>query len=466
MADYGDGLVLRDLAMIEAPARPWVPAAEGRLDVVVVGAGLSGLAIAFGVRRQGIERLLVLDAAPRGREGPWRSYARMDILRSPKTLTGPDLGVPSLTFRAWYEARHGSAAWEALHKIGREDWADYLLWYRAVLDLPVRNDTALLGFAPDADGLALEIEGPDGRQVLRTRKLVLATGITGNGVPHVPPVIAALPPGHWHHSAAPPPAEALRGRRIGVIGASASAFDCAVMALRAGAAQVELLARRATLPHVEVLAWANFPGFMTGLAELDDARRWRFMRRLMELQGPPTAEAFAEATGDARFRLVLGARLAAAHIEAGEVVLATEAGATHRCDVLLLGTGFAVDLTARPELAPHAKAIATWADRYTPPAEEAMPALGRYPYLGPGFEFLERSPGAAPHLRHVHNFNTGAIASLGPVCNGITGLKYGVPRLVAGLTRALFLDDADRHLADLMAYDAGTRLTPPTGNAA
>jgi hypothetical protein len=32
----------------------------------------------------------------------------MLTLRSPKQLIGPDLGVPSLTFRAWYEAQHGT----------------------------------------------------------------------------------------------------------------------------------------------------------------------------------------------------------------------------------------------------------------------------------------------------------------------------------------------------------------------
>ena len=72
-------------------------------------------------------------------------------------------------------------------------------------------------------------------------------------------------------------------------------------------------------------------------------------------------------------------------------------------------------------------------------------------------------PGTAPHLARVHNFNTGAIASLGPVCNGITGLKHGVPRLVAGVARALFVEDADRHLADLMGYDERIDLTPPEG---
>jgi cation diffusion facilitator CzcD-associated flavoprotein CzcO len=212
---------------------------------------------------------------------------------------------------------------------------------------------------------------------------------------------------------------------------------------------------------VEALAWANFPGFMAGLAELDDARRWRFMRRLAELQAPPTAEAFAEATRDPRFALHLGAALDTACMDGDRIVL--RAGdAAFGADLLMLGTGFAVDLAARPELAPHAPRIARWADRFAPPPGEAWEPLGAYPYLGPAFEFTEREAGAAPYLARVHNFNTGAVASLGPVCNGITGLKHGVPRLVAGITRALFVEDADRHYAALMRYDEGVRLTPET----
>lgn len=451
--------IRRDLDMIEVPARSWVPETGDTLDVVVVGAGLSGLAIAFGLVRQGIGRILVIDRAPRGQEGPWRSYARMDILRSPKWLTGPDLGVPSLTFRAWFEARRGTAAWEALGKIAREDWADYLLWYRDVLDLPVRNETGLCGFRPDGEALLLDIEDAAGRGTLRTRRLVLATGIDGNGEPHVPAPILGLPAERWCHSAAPFDGALLQGARIGVIGAAASAFDCAVTALRHGAASVVLLARRPALPRIEALAWANFPGFMAGLAELDDQRRWRFMRRMFELQAPPASEAFAEAMRDPRFTLRLDAPLTAARLDGDEVVLAA-GEAEHRVDRVMLGTGFALALEARPELAPHAPFIARWSDRHRPPPGEEWDMLAAHPYLGRGFEFTERDPGAAPYLGRVHNFTTGAVASLGPVCNGITGLKHGVPRLVAGVLRGLFLEDADRHFADLMRYDEGIALMP------
>ncbi len=63
----------------------------------------------------------------------------MLTLRSPKDFTGPDMDIPSLTYQAWHEARYGKEAWTELKLIPKDLWADYLLWYRDVLDLPVRN---------------------------------------------------------------------------------------------------------------------------------------------------------------------------------------------------------------------------------------------------------------------------------------------------------------------------------------
>src|SRR5258707_15211298 len=85
--------VRRDLAAIEVPPAEWMrprPAPDGRraLDVVVVGAGLSGLSIGFGLMRQRIDNILVIDRSEAGKEGPWITCARMATLRSPKQLTG------------------------------------------------------------------------------------------------------------------------------------------------------------------------------------------------------------------------------------------------------------------------------------------------------------------------------------------------------------------------------------------
>ena len=152
------------------------------------------------------------------------------------------------------------------------------------------------------------------------------------------------------------------------------------------------------------------------------------------------------------FETRLGCPPRAASLEGDRIRLDTDGG-TFRFDHLLLGTGYEVDLSLRPEFAGFADEIALWGDRFTPPPGEEDASLARYPYLGRDFELTEKQPGLAPWLANIHVFNNGAVPSLGPICNGITGLKYGAPRMVAALTRGLFLADADRHYADLMAYD-------------
>ena len=107
-------------------------------DVALIGGGMSGLAIAAALQHRGVQ-VDVYDEAPEGLEGPWATTARMETLRSPKQLAGPALGIPSLTFRAWFEAQWGAPAWEALDKIPRLQWMDYLRWYRRVLGLQVHN---------------------------------------------------------------------------------------------------------------------------------------------------------------------------------------------------------------------------------------------------------------------------------------------------------------------------------------
>ena len=133
----------QDLAWLELPAKSWVPrrAVDGHdvVDVVIVGAGMAGLVASATLKRLGVDNQLVLDRAPAGQEGPWVSFARMRTLRSPKELTGPAMGIWALTFRAFYEAQYGPAAWQALDRAPRTMWMDYLIWYRKVLGLPVRN---------------------------------------------------------------------------------------------------------------------------------------------------------------------------------------------------------------------------------------------------------------------------------------------------------------------------------------
>jgi cation diffusion facilitator CzcD-associated flavoprotein CzcO len=127
-----------ELAALQLPAPRWTPALERDgepvADVAIIGGGMSGLALQAAMQHRGLA-VTVYDAAPEGFEGPWATTARMETLRSPKQLAGPALGIPSLTFRAWFEAQFGPAEWKALDKIPRLQWMDYLRWYRRVLEI-------------------------------------------------------------------------------------------------------------------------------------------------------------------------------------------------------------------------------------------------------------------------------------------------------------------------------------------
>ena len=130
------------------------PTVQGtvQVDVAIIGGGMSGLAACAALRFMGVPAE-IFDQSPEGFEGPWATTARMETLRSPKQLTGPALGKPALTFRAWFESQFGLEAWEALDKIPRLQWMDYLRWYRRVTRADVRNEHAVTAVRPRADAL-------------------------------------------------------------------------------------------------------------------------------------------------------------------------------------------------------------------------------------------------------------------------------------------------------------------------
>jgi FAD-dependent urate hydroxylase len=413
------------------------------MDVLIVGAGQSGIAIASALLRSAISNVLVVDRAPRGQEGPWLSYARMHTLRSPKTYTGPDLDLPSLGYQAWHEAVYGSAAWNTLDQIRRQDWAAYLTWVRDTVAVPVRNDAAVIDIGPAGGGLlAVTLASGD---VLFARKVVLATGQDGAGVWWMPDFIAALPERLRAHAADPIDFGRLRGRRVAVLGAGASAFDNAAMALEAGAEAVDVFCRRPEPQVVQPFRWLTFTGFLRHLSDLDDAWRWRFMSHILGLR-----EGFPQATYDrcamhAAFRLRTTAPWTGAAVTGDAVTVETALG-PHQADFLICGTGVDMDFTRRPELS-------RLADRYEPPPDECNDRLGRFPYLAADFSLLPRVAGLTGWMSEIHMFNIGSTMSFGPSGASINTMTTAVSKLVRGLTRGLFEADIEQHWRSLRAYD-------------
>lgn len=454
-----EALARRELALTEHPTLDWMPETTGPdgahvYDVAIAGGGQGGVALALQLKRDRVANVLTFDKAPRGQEGPWTTYARMPTLRSPKDYTGPDLGLPSLTYQAWHEARFGAADWQALDLIGSHAWAEYLLWVRDVAGIDVEAETELVGIAPAAnDLLRLTLRTSDGERTVLARKLVLATGQDGAGRWLAPADVEALPKSYWAATADAIDFAALAGKDVAVLGAGASAADNAATALEAGAASVKMFVRRERMQRVQPYRWLTFAGFLRHYCDLDDAWRWRFMSHILGLR-----ESIPQATYDRirafdNFEIVTGAPWESVALgEDGRVKLATPRGA-YRADYLISCAGMEVDFAARQELAPFADAIQTWGDVYAPPEEEANPRLARYPYLDENGAYSEKTPGDAPFLRHIYDFTFAATMSFGASGCSINAMKIAVPRLAAGVTRALFREDVDAHWRSLQAYD-------------
>lgn len=440
LADH-NARVARDLEMLGLPPSAWpdsVAGPDGRpaLDVLVIGAGMCGIAAAAALRFKGVANLAVLDGAPPGQEGPWVTTARMLHLRSPKHLPGVALGIPSLTFRAWYTACHGESGWQALYKIANADWQAYLLWLRQVLALPVTNGVAVQALEPQGGLIAVATS----TGIRHARHVVLATGREGAGGLLLPDFVAPdLWPDRAAHAGEAIDFAALAGRRIAVLGANAAAFDNAAMALEAGAAAVDMYARRAPLPQVNKSRGATNPGYFEGWSALPPDERWRLLVYLHDRRSPPPHESVHRVIGHAGFRLHLPAPASAVR-RSGEGVAITLPDGVRHADFLIVATGFAVDLARRPELAGLYPHIALWRDAHAPALER--PDLGRFPFLGPGFELTEKRPGSCPALARVHLFNHAAHASMGPIASDIPGVSAAAGLLATHIVRALF--GADR----------------------
>lgn len=460
--------VARDLEALNLPPKSWVPRHRADvLDVVVVGAGMNGIAAAGSLIFKGIRNILMLDANPPGREGPWVTYARMDTLRSPKTLPGPCFGVPSLTYRAWHVASFGEASWDELYKIPNALWQDYLSWLQRVLDLPVRHETKLQRILPENGLLRLELA--DGGQLL-ARRVVLATGRAGAGGLAMPGFVGRdLWPDLAAHAGEHIDFERLRGKRLAVIGGGASAWDNAATALERGAASAEMFVRRATLPQINKGRGSAGPAFHLGWNMLDDAEKWRLIAYMHDAQAPPPHETVNRALRQPNFRIHLATPTRSVRREGAEVVL-TLGGADpreERADFLVVGTGFHVEPERVPELAAFAPAIARWIDRYTPPPELRRPEMEAFPYLGPGFELLPRGPDAPPELGQIHLLNYGAHASHGGIASDIPGVAVAAERLADAMVAHFFRADIGALRAELEAFDEpeleGTPFFVPRG---
>ncbi len=447
----------------------WVrPRAGVDHNVVIVGGGQTGLSLAYGLRRKGVGKVQILEQSDPGQAGIWRNVARMHQLRTPKTIVGPELGNPALGFRAWYETLHTPGAFDGLDRIARLDWADYLAWYEQVSAAQVRYRTRLIDIEPEGEILRLHLVVDGMPRTETTRKLVLANGYTGAGGASVPGFLRALPAGKWVHTEKPIDFAPMRGKVVGVLGAGASAFDAAAVALETGAAEVHLFSRRAYIDYTNVppsqapqtpARPAPDRGY-SNLSEmsyaLPDEVRWRNQLGRERAVATVPFDSLNRTVMHPKFNLHLNAPWDTVAMSGGKVAVKSS-GKNFKFDYVIAGTGYQVDLAAQPELVNIHKSIVLWRDRFRPAAGEEDRATGAYPYLGPGLQFLAQQDADAAYLRNIHCANLAATVSSGALMGDVPSMTLQ-PQLVVAIARDLFTDGVD---LDANRKYLGVAPTPP-----
>jgi cation diffusion facilitator CzcD-associated flavoprotein CzcO len=452
--------VARECDILAYPAADWVvpasaPDGSTPLDCAVVGAGMFGLAVGGLLRRERVTNIALFDSNEAGREGPWVTFARMSMLRTPKDLSGPELGIPALSFRAWWEAQHGAESWQRMFRVPRTAWMDYLTWFRRVMALPVSNGWRLVGLRPTENGrlFRLDFETAEGPRTRYARTVALTTGAMGAGGYEVPEAIRrAVPAERVLHAMDVFDPVICRGRRLGILGAGASAFDLAIAALDAGAARAEVAVRRDELPRDNPRRWMETAGYLAHYVDLPDAQKWKIQHYLKQIGQPPPQPTFDACLERPGFVLRTGFPWDSVRWTGSEIVV--EGGGQRAIyDQIAIATGFVSDLGLRPELAEVVRHAALWRDRYDPPPGQEDARMGAAPYLDRFCAFTEREPGTAPWLARIVTMISVANLTHGPVASSVSTMKYVAPRMVEGIKRQLFLDQQDADWHTLLTAD-------------
>jgi len=414
----------------------------------------SGLALAFGLIRESVSNILVVDKNKEGIEGPWVTFARMKTLRTPKHVIGPEWNIPSLSMRAWYTAKCGKDAWEELHLLPKGQWQDYLIWFRQTLNLPVQNEVEVGASEWDEENKCFKVavSGNVETKFIWTKKVILATGIEGSGKWNLPQFIKDnLPENKYSHTRGDIDFNALKGKRVGVLGAGASAFDNASVALEEGAKSLDLFFRRKEIVRVNPYRWCENVGFLKHHRDLSDEDRWKFILKILQIGQLPPEDTYHRAKQFDSFKVHPGSPWTSVGMKGDEIEVVTPKG-TFYFDFVIIGTGFMTDLASRKELDGLSDKIMLWEDKYSPKKEDAQADLSRHPYLGENFEYLPKNENDK-YISGIFNFTFGGLLSMGFGGGSISGMKYSMPQLVSGITKQLYMEDQETLFDDLCNYD-------------
>lgn len=377
------------------------------IEVVIIGAGPYGLAAAAHLRAAGINPRVFgqtmdfwQNQMPRGMllRSSWRA----------SHISDPQHALTLDIFSKNHQLK------PVLH-VPLENFVVYGRWFQshAVPDVDCRRVTSV---EPADGGFQLQLE--DGETAL-ARRVVVAAGIAPFA--QRPTQFSALPPSLATHSVEHSDLGKFAGRQVIVVGGGQSAFESAALLDECGA-EVELIMRetqvrwlqRSGMLHQEPISRLLYapsdvgPAGLSWLVAMPDTFR-KLPRDMQDRIAyrcirPAASDWLRPRTGNVRVTTghhVIGARPKGTRAE-----LDLDDGTTRSADHVLLATGYSVDVTRYPFLAPRLL--------------QRLHRAGGYPILSDGFE--SSIPG-------LHFLGAPSAWSFGPVMRFVAGTPYSAPAL-------------------------------------
>jgi putative flavoprotein involved in K+ transport len=284
------------------------------LDVVVVGGGQAGLSIAWHLKRQGLQFVVLEAGSELGHT--WRD--RWDSL---KLFTPAEYdGLPGMPFPAPADTYPT-----------KNPVADYLHTYVTAFDLPVRLNAKVTSLTRTDDGFQVRTA----HDTFHARQVVVATGPFQ--VPFIPPAAQGLEPSVIQiHSASYRNPEALAGGPVLVVGGGNSGFQIAEELAATRQVDLSIGERVPMLP--QRLAGRDLFWWLTRLRLLRVTVDSRLGRRASRRE-------FIIGTNKRRLRKA-GVRFRPRLIEAdGRTVRFADGSALHGVGVVVWATGYRSDYT-------------------------------------------------------------------------------------------------------------------------
>lgn len=314
-----------------------------------------------------------------------------------------------------YQASQGR---QLTRPVPLDDFVSYGQWFQRAV-VPDLDGRMVKAVSAVPGGFELELEDGDS---LRASRVVVAAGISSFA--HRPRLFHEVPPDLVSHASEHSNLGIFAGQSVLVVGAGQSATESAAILHKSGAT-VELVARREQINWLQRSGWLHrhlgkilypptdvgppglnwivaMPGVFQRFPEA--AQRWIAYRSI----GPAAAGWLKPRL--AGVHMTMACSIASVAPRRDRVVVKLSDG-TERCvDHILLATGYRVDITQYPFLAP--------------PLLRAVQAVKGYPTLGPGFE--SSVPG-------LHFLGAPAARSFGPLMRFVSGTPFAA----RSLTRAI-----------------------------